>query len=191
MFSALLDTSVLWPSAQRDFFLSMGIEGIFRPLWSSAILEELREAECWKLKGRGVPSVDARRRSQQLIFRMEKSFPDAKVKHWHHLVGTFQLPDPNDEHVAAAAVVGGAGVLVTDNTRHFPRKRIPAEVDLQDSGTFALSAVSANPDAALRAIQQMASRHQNPPQNVDRILGILRDRYHMTDAVTLLEAVLP
>ena len=73
VFTALLDSSVLWPSMQRDFLLSLAIEGVYRPAWSSAILEELEYHEAAKLVDRGVSESDAVRRAQHLIKQMRQA----------------------------------------------------------------------------------------------------------------------
>jgi len=36
---------------------------------------------------------------------MEAAFPDALIENWEPLVPTVHLPDPNDRHVVAAAIV--------------------------------------------------------------------------------------
>lgn len=119
MFSALLDTSVLWPSLQRDFLLSLAIEGLYRPLWSTAILAELEHHETRKLIERGEESDIAAARACHLLGQMATAFDDALVENWEPHDGTFGLPDANDEHVVAAALVGGAGVIVTSNLKTF------------------------------------------------------------------------
>ncbi|MGB9223100.1 PIN domain-containing protein [Mycobacterium sp.] len=110
MFAALLDTSVLWPGLQRDFLLSLAVEGLYRPLWSTAILDELCYQEARKLIDRGHDPALASQRAQRLVDRMRTAFDEAIVVSWESLEGTFGLPDIDDEHVAAAALVGGADV---------------------------------------------------------------------------------
>jgi len=88
MFAALLDTSVLWPSLQRDFLLSLAIEGLYRPLWSTASLAELEFHEIEKLINRGEPPTAATARASHLISQMTTAFDDALVENWEPHDGT-------------------------------------------------------------------------------------------------------
>ncbi len=181
MFSALLDTNVLWPSLQRDFLLSMAAEGLYRPLWSDAILDELHEHEALKLISRGTAHAEALTRSEHLIDRMRGAFDDALVTGWEPLDGSFGLPDRDDEHVVAAAVVGGAGVIVTDNLKHFPADQLPAHIDVQAAREFAGSTVSVDPARAARALTEISRRHRNPKHTPQELLDVLVSRYGMGD----------
>lgn len=80
MFAALLDTSVLWPSLQRDFLLSLAIEGLYRPLWPSEILAELEYHETQKLIDRGEQPDGAAVLARHLIDQMTTAFDDTLVK---------------------------------------------------------------------------------------------------------------
>src|SRR5699024_12325541 len=120
MFAAVLDTSVLWPSLQRDFLLSLAAEGAYRPLWSEAILDELVSHEAQKLTGRGWKGSAADAAAQRLIDRMSQAFDDALVADWQALQGSYDLPDPDDEHVLAAAGIGGGGGSVLANLKGDP-----------------------------------------------------------------------
>ncbi|OBA80218.1 PIN domain-containing protein [Mycobacterium sp. 1164966.3] len=189
MFAAFLDTSVLWPSLQRDFLLSLAIEGLYRPLWSSEILAELEYHETQKLINRGEQPRAAAARARHLIEQMSTAFDDALVENWEPHDGTFNLPDPDDEHVAAAALVGGAGAIVTDNLKDFPIAKIPTHIKVVSPAEFAADTVSVSPDVALRAVQSMAARFSEPPLTPEEILSRLAQRYAMTEAVELIRAV--
>lgn len=185
MFLALLDTSVLWPSLQRDFLLSLAIEGLYRPLWSEAVLEELQEQERRKLIRRGVAADDASTRALRLVTVMRREFGDALVSGWEPLEGSFGLPDPDDEHVVAAAVMGGAGAIVTANTKDFPRTRIPSSIAIDTVQDFCANAASVDPERAALALGEIAVRRLNPRQSPQELLQILVSRYGMDEAAAI------
>lgn len=190
MFTALLDTCVLWPSLQRDFLLSLAVEGMYRPVWSAAILAELEYHEAAKLVSRRVPAPDAQALATHLIRQMRTAFDDSEVVGWEALEGSYHLPDPDDEHVVAAAVVAGAGAIVTDNLRHFPQENLPAGLEVLTGAQFAHATVSLDPDRALAAIATIARRsgRHGPARTVDDILSLLTSRSGMHDAVGLMGA---
>jgi len=190
MFAALFDTSVLWPSRQRDFLLSLAVEGMYRPLWSTVILEGLEYHQARKLVGRGVAEEAAAQRARHLIERMCLAFGDAVVLNWESLEGSFGLADPDDEHVLAAAVAGGAGAIVTHNLRDFPRAKVPAHIHVVAPAMFAADTVSVSPDVALRAVIAMAARYRAPGRSVDEVLDELATRYGMDEAVDMIRAVM-
>lgn len=158
------------------------------PLWSSAILEELVEHEALKLMARGTAEADARDRAEHLYARITEAFSGSEIKGLWHLEGTFGLPDVDDEHVVAAAVVAEADTIVTANLKHFPRDRIPAEIRIQDPATFAHRIVEANLGAAREAVRQIAQRsgRHGTKLNESEILDLLEGRYAMGAAVVAL-----
>lgn len=189
MFAAILDTCALWPSAQRDVLLSWAAEGLYRPLWSSAILAELEYHETTKWIAREAPPNEARRRAHSLVATMTSAFDDACVTGWEPLEGAYGLPDPNDEHLVAAAVVSGAGAIVSDNTRDLPGDLIPAGIHVLTTAQFAADTVSLAPSLALVAVRTMVGRYLAPPRTVDEVLTHLQVKNGWADAVAQLRAV--
>lgn len=190
MFAALLDTCVLWPSRQRDFLLSLAVENLYRPLWSGAILDELHDHEIEKLvEDRGFARAEAERRAAHLIEQMRTHFDDAEVRNWEPYEGTFGLPDPDNEHVVAAAVAGHAGAIVTLNLKDFPEARIPHGIEVLAPSEFAANTVAVSPQRALKAVVKLTERRTRPPVSVDDFLATLRAKYWMDEAVDLIEEI--
>ncbi len=123
---AVLDACVLFPSVLREILLGVAAAGRFVPLWSDRLLAE------WALAAsRAGPVAAAQAHGEIALLRA--GWPEATVPADPGLEDRLWLPDPADRHVLAAAITGGAGLIVTRNLRDFPRAA------LQDHGITALS----------------------------------------------------
>lgn len=163
-FSALLDACVLVPVTQADTLLRLAEAGLFRPLWSACILEEMTTAiEMIH------PELDegATRRAQQ----MDKAFPDASVHGWEPLEIGITLPDPDDVHVVAAAVRGRADVIVTNNVKDFPSSALaPLGLEAQNADEFLLNQLSLEPQRTMEALTSQARAAKRPPLTVEELM---------------------
>lgn len=115
-YSAVLDACVLVPAALCDLLLRLAEEpAMYRPLWSEHILAEMARALKTKLN-RTAAEISYKQRE------MNKAFPEAMVTVPKSLAASLDgIPDKGDRPVLAAAIMAHANVIVTQNTRHFPK----------------------------------------------------------------------
>jgi len=108
---AVLDACVLVPIRLATTLLWLAETGLFQPLWSEPILDEVQR----NLPKVGVTPEQASRR----VGLMREAFgAEALIDSFDDLIEQMRC-DPKDRHVLAAAVRGGADTLVTCNLKTF------------------------------------------------------------------------
>lgn len=158
----MLDACVLYPAALRDTLLRAAAAGLYQPLWSAEILEEVRRNLVEK--GKRADLI------QRLIDTLREAFPEAEVSDYQHLTATMPN-DPKDRHVLAAAVASGAALIVTANLRDFPATALaPYHVAAQSPDDCLTSLLVAHPDVMTRVIVEQAGDLHNPPQTPQYVL---------------------
>ena len=141
-FAAILDANDLYPSLKRDVVLSFAASGLFRPRWSAEIMAEWSSRLLTRRPELGENIA-------RTVEHMNQAFPEAPIEGYERLIEALELPDPNDRHVLAAAIKGGAHVIVTENTRDFPEAALrPFEIEIQTTDEFLLSTFELHPNAA-------------------------------------------
>jgi len=188
--AAVLDTCVVYSGLRRDFLLSLAAVGVFRVVLTEDILFEINDVEARKLVLGGDDAETARGKADHLTDELRSAFgveDDSRVL----LVKPVGLPDPNDEHLVAAAVAGGAEVIVTDNLSDLPAALLPDGVRTQDPRSFLHDMVTANPQVASWALADMSLRRRRPPQSARDILDLLhvRELAHV-DTISVLDRAL-
>ncbi len=168
-FSALLDANVLYPAPLRDFLLQLAAVGLFEPKWTKEIQNEWIENLLLKrpdLKRKNL------KRTQQI---MDGAFLEANISDYEKLINEIQLPDPNDRHVLAAAISAKVSVIVTFNTKDFPK------LYLEEYGTIPI-----HPDAfisllfhidkqkCLVSFNNQVESLKNPPKTKSEVISYLQ-----------------
>ncbi|OBK50183.1 PIN domain-containing protein [Mycobacterium gordonae] len=191
MYRAVLDTCALVPNLQRDFLLQLAAEGAYAPVWGSGILFELDYVLAGLHDKRGISDSASRR--QYLFDQLKQAFPGSEVHAPKDRDYSYGLNDPDDGHVAHAAIIGKADAIVTDDRRAgFSTARALAEADIETvhPHQFAANTVSAHPHAGVRALLEMSNRRTNPPQTPEQILDFLVTRHKMTEVAEILVPLL-
>lgn len=163
---AVLDACVLVPIRLATTLLWLAEAGLFEPLWSDAILEEVQR----NLPRVSVTPEQARRR----VAMMRAAFdPEALVDGFEHLVDDMTC-HPKDRHVLAAAVAAGADTIVTFNLRDFPEEATGVhDVQAVHPDRFLCQMLAADADTVVDVLRRETAALSRPPEKVTEFLATL------------------
>jgi len=180
------DACVLFPAPLRDLLMRVAHAGLVRARWSENILDE-----CFRniliVRPELEPKVLARTR--QL---MNAAVADCVVVDYEPLVEGLELPDPDDRHVLAAAIHGGASTIVTMNLRDFPERCLaPHAVEARHPDDFVLDLIETAPGAVASIVVEQAAALKNPPRSPAELLETLRNQGLVRSVAKLRELLGP
>lgn len=156
-YTGLLDACVLVPISLADTLLRIAERGLYRPLWSQRILGEATDAVL-TVHPDICPELIHKR-----FAAMDDAFDDARVDGWQPLAATLTLPDPDDRHVVAAAVVGHADAIVTANISDYPAEALrPLGLQATHPDDFLLDQPDLAPRIVLDVLVEQAAHTRHP-----------------------------
>lgn len=157
-YTALLDACVLYPVAVADVLLSLSTSGLFAAKWTRRV-----ESEWIAALEKNRPDLIGRLNHRR--DDMRAAVPDWEVPEqgWQALAESLKLPDDNDRHVLAAAVVGHADCIVTSNLKHFPADVLgPLGIEALHPDQFAVAQWDLDQLTAVAAFKRMRARRKKP-----------------------------
>ena len=167
-FTVVYDACVLYPAPLRDLLMHLALSDLYRARWSDRIHDE------WKrnvLDSRPDLTQDQLNRTRQL---MNAHVRDSLVTGFEYLIPSISLPDPDDRHVAAAAIHSGASLIVTFNLKDFPAEALkPYNLAAQHPDDFIVDLLDLHPAGVLEAAASHRRSLKNPPKAADVYLDTL------------------
>jgi PIN domain len=164
---AFLDASVLYPGRLRDLLMHLAMRHLFQPRWSARVQDEWIAA---LMRDRPDLTAAQLQRTRRL---MEEHINDALVSGYEPIVDQLTLPDANDRHVLAAAIHGGAHVVVTANLRDFPADVLSAHhIEAVHPDIFVSRLLEAEPTEVTDAVRELRRDLKNPPFSMAELLAL-------------------
>jgi len=157
-YTAVIDACVFYGMLKTDALLSLCTRGLFAAKWSERIENEWIGHLSQRMPDRH--SEIMRRRD-----RMRVAVPDWAVgaEAIASIEASLQLPDMDDRHVLAAAIVGHADCIVTEDKWGFDEKVVSGYgIEVIDTDSFIVNQLDLDEYQALAALKAMRLRWKRP-----------------------------
>ena len=154
---------MLYPLNLRDVLVWSAAAEFYRVLWSDRILDEATRNLV--RDGRIVQAG-----AERLVGFLRLHFPEACVTDYDGLISAMPNAE-HDRHVTAAAVRGGAQVIVTFNLKDFAK--LPDGIVALHPDDFLLDLLDLFGQDMLDELRVELSAHKKPPQTLEQLLAAL------------------
>ncbi|MDT8321827.1 MAG: PIN domain-containing protein [Xanthomonadales bacterium] len=167
-FVVVYDACVLYPAPLRDLLIRLATTRLFAARWSNQIHEEwIRNVQAKR------PDLHRAQLERTRDF-MNDAVPDCLVSGHERLVPALDLPDPDDRHVLAAAIMAHAQMIVTFNLRDFPPEKLePFGIEAIHPDRFIECQMDLREAAVIQAARDQRQSLKKPARTVDEFLDTL------------------
>lgn len=157
-FTVIFDSCVLFPARLRSLLLYLGRTELFWARWTADIHEEWIRAFLAAYPDKTRADAD---RIRELV---DAAGLDPLVSGYTGVAQSLVLPDPNDRHVVAAAIVGDADAIVTFNLADFPDAVLRGhDLEAIHPDDFLICQLELSPERFLDAVRRDRGSLKNPP----------------------------
>lgn len=180
-YTAFLDANVLYPAPLRDILIELAVSDLFQARWSLFILDEVKRNI---LKNR--PDLDEDR-IDRTIELMNAHTRDCITEVPDELISSIEsLPDKDDRHVVAGALISRSHAIVTWNLRDFPMTSLDKyRLEPIDPDTFLEAQFDLDNGRFLECISRVRKRLKYPQKTVDEYLSTLMQQRLVKTATKL------
>lgn len=168
---AVYDACILYPFHLRNVVVQVAVDGLVDARWTETIHDEWIRNLLANTPGLPAEHFQA---TKQL---MNIAVPEATVSGYERHIQTVSLPDPDDRHVAAAAIEAGASIIVTWNLRDFPPSELKKHgLAPQSPDAFLLDIYELAPHLLLASLANARSNLSRSRVSATDFIDILRDQ---------------
>jgi|UPI00056D7F97 predicted nucleic acid-binding protein len=167
-FTAFIDANVFYGARLRSLVLFVAQKKIFRARWSNDVHDEwVRNL----IRNRPDLKPSDLDRTRQL---MNAAVPDCLVEGYEQLIAGLTLPDEDDRHILAAAIVTRANVIVTFNEKDFPNDIVSKfRLHTKHPDDFLVDAYNLSPEDFVEAVRSDFAHYGKPPLVYEEYLASL------------------
>ncbi|MCC0056662.1 MAG: PIN domain-containing protein [Rhodobiaceae bacterium] len=168
-FTAFFDANVFYGARLRSLVLYVALTKIYRARWSNLVHDE------W-IRNLLADRTDLSEEDlQSTRDAMDAAIPDCLVEGFESLIECIELPDPDDRHVVAAAIMTRANVIVSFNLKDFPEEALaPYRLHARHPDEFLIEAYDIAPAIFVEAAREDFLHYGNPPLEFDEYLDSLK-----------------